>query len=114
MRGSAQAFVLALATAGPAAHCLELMVTLSRLDGIYGFPGAWPSLSARGGQRGWQDGSQSLSDLGEDLWPQLCSQSLEPSALAIWGVSGHEGNCSSEDQEFPSGKADRPRQLLDL
>lgn len=51
-----------------------------------------------------------LGGLGEDLGPQLCSQSLEPSPLAIWGVSGHDGNCSPEDQESP-GKADRPPQL---
>lgn len=39
--------------------------------------------SAHGSQPGWPDGSQSLAGLREDL----CSQSLEPPARDVWGVS---------------------------
>lgn len=71
-------------------HCplfLELLVTLGQLDGTSQLPWAWPPPNAHGRQPVWQDGSRSLSGLGEGLchggrWgtsgPHLYSQRLKP------------------------------------
>lgn len=90
-------------------------MTLGQLDRL--MDSLWPGhlqVHMEDSQAGRMVFSPSVT-LGKTSVPHLCSQSLGRPALAVWGVSGHYGNCSSpEDQDSLRRETEASQSLLNL